>query len=145
MSSYLELLAKIKMVLELLQFLNCFAGSGAVVLKSKCFLDNLFIENMIEDSFDESISVMLVQYWAGWKSEVQWRSQKAEKDTHQRETTRTSSDSLQLCPFSKWELLLKERICSQREQILSIKSSFLWYGKSLLPHRVTSLECYYFY
>ena len=31
------------------------------------------------------------------------------------------------------------------EQILSFKSSFLWYDKSLLPHWVTSLECYYFY
>ena len=51
-------------------------------------------------------------------------------NVHQRETTtRSSSDSLQLCPFSKWELLLKERICSQRERILSFKSSswiFSW-------------------
>ena len=37
---------------------------------------------------------------------------------HQRETTGSSSDSLQLCPFSKLELLLKEGICFQREQIL---------------------------
>ena len=43
-------------------------------------------------------------------------------------------DSLQLHPFSKWELLLKERSCSQREQILSLKSSSLSYGKPLLPH-----------
>ena len=28
---------------------------------------------------------------------------------HQRETSGTSSDSLQLRPFSKWELLLKEQ------------------------------------
>ena len=35
-------------------------------------------------------------------------------------------------PFSKLELLLKDRICSQREQILSFKSSSIWYGKSLL-------------
>ena len=26
----------------------------------------------------------------------------------------------------------------------SFKSSFLWHGKSRLPHQVTSLECYYF-
>ena len=32
---------------------------------------------------------------------------------HQRETTVLSNDSLQLHPFSKWELLLKERICYQ--------------------------------
>ena len=49
---------------------------------------------------------------------LQWRSQNAEKVTHtQRENTGSSNDSLQLCPFSKWELLLKERICSQRKRI----------------------------
>ena len=75
----------------------------------------------------------------------QWHSQNTEKSyAHQRETTGSSSDSLQLCPFSKWKLLLKERICSQREQNLSFKSSSLWYVKSLLPHKVTSLEYYYF-
>ena len=46
--------------------------------------------------------------------------------------------------FFKWELLLKGRICSQRERIVSFKSSSLWYDKSLLPHWVTSLECYFF-
>ena len=39
---------------------------------------------------------------------------------------------------------LKERICSQRERILSFKSSSLSYGNSLLPHEVSSLECYFF-
>ena len=39
-----------------------------------------------------------------------------------RETTGSSNDSLQLRPFSNWKLLLKERIRSQREQILSFKS-----------------------
>ena len=34
------------------------------------------------------------------------------KFAHQRETTGSSNDFLQLCPFSKWDLLLKERICS---------------------------------
>ena len=34
---------------------------------------------------------------------------------HQRETTGTNRDYLPLRPFSKLELLLKERICSQRE------------------------------
>ena len=48
-------------------------------------------------------------------------------------------------PFSKWELLLKKRICSQREQILSFKSSSLWYVKSLttlgdLPRMCTFLN-----
>ena len=40
-------------------------------------------------------------------------------------TTGSSNVSLQLRPFSKWELLSKERICSQREQILSFLSSSL--------------------
>ena len=43
---------------------------------------------------------------------------------HLRETTGSNSDSLQLRPFLKWELILKERICSQRERILSFKSIF---------------------
>ena len=38
----------------------------------------------------------------------------------QRETTESSKDSLKLHPFSKSELLLKERIRSQSEQILSL-------------------------
>ena len=47
------------------------------------------------------------------------------KYAHQRETTGSSNDSLQLHPFSNWELLLKERICSRRERILSFMSSSL--------------------
>ena len=58
---------------------------------------------------------------------------KVESNAHQRETTVSSSVFFQLRPFSEWVLLLKERICSQREQIPSFKSSSLWYGKSLLP------------
>ena len=41
----------------------------------------------------------------------------------------TSLKGKNLIFLSKWELLLKERICSQRERILSFKISFLWYGK----------------
>ena len=55
---------------------------------------------------------------------TQWRTQNAEKYyTHQRETTGTSSEFHQLCPFSNWVILLKERICSHGERILSFKSS----------------------
>ena len=62
------------------------------------------------------------------------------------ETSGSNSGSLQLRPFLKWELLLKERICSQTgEQILSFKSSSLWYEKSLLPHLKNSHECYFVY
>ena len=64
---------------------------------------------------------------------------------HQREATGSSSDSLQLRPFLKWELLLKEIICSKRERILALKSSSLWYGKLPLSHKVTSLEFYFYY
>ena len=62
---------------------------------------------------------------------------------HQRETTGSSSDSPQLRPFTQWELLLKERICSQRERIRerilffyksSSLCSSLCYGKSLKYH-----------
>ena len=45
------------------------------------------------------------------------------KYAYQRETTVSINDSLQLRPFSKWEPLLKEIICSKRERILSLKSS----------------------
>ena len=44
---------------------------------------------------------------------------------HQRETTGSGIYSLQSRPFSKWELLLMERIGSQRERILSFMSSSL--------------------
>ena len=47
----------------------------------------------------------------------------------------SSNDSLQVRPFSNGELLLKERICSQRERILSFKSSSLRYEKSLFSLR----------
>ena len=33
---------------------------------------------------------------------------------------------------------------SQRERILCFKSSYLRYGKSLSPHKVRSIGCYYF-
>ena len=39
----------------------------------------------------------------------------AEPCAHQSESAGSSSGSLQLRPFSKWELLLKERICSLPE------------------------------
>ena len=50
---------------------------------------------------------------------------------HQRETTRSSNVSLQFRPFSKLELLFRERICFQRERALSFMSSSLKYGKTL--------------
>ena len=53
---------------------------------------------------------------------------------YQKETTGTSNDSLQLCPFSKWELLLKEKNLLPERVNSFIKSSSLWYRKSLLPH-----------
>ena len=49
---------------------------------------------------------------------------------------------LQLCPFSQLWLLLKERICSLREQILSFKRSPLWYWVTISPHWVISLNVF---
>ena len=54
---------------------------------------------------------------------IQWR-QNTEKVTH---IKKRLLDQV-IIPFLKWEILLKERICSQREQILSFKSSSLKYG-----------------
>ena len=54
--------------------------------------------------------------------DLQWRSQNMKSYAHQREPTGSSSDLVQLRPFSKWELLSKESICSQRERFLSLKS-----------------------
>ena len=52
-----------------------------------------------------------------------------------KETTGSISNSLQLRPFSKWELLmLPEGAIFVWEQILFFKSSSLCYRKSLLPH-----------
>ena len=74
-------------------------------------------------------------YWKYGTDKVPCRSQNTGKSyARQRETTGSGNDSLQLRPFSKWELLFKERICSQWERILSFKSSFLWYGNHVLPH-----------
>ena len=59
----------------------------------------------------------------------QWRDRNAEKVPYiKKKTTGSSSDFRQMRTFSKWELLLKERICPQREQILSFKNSSLCYG-----------------
>ena len=52
-----------------------------------------------------------------------------ELNTNQRETIEMRSNYHQLHPFSKWGLLLMERICSQGELILSFKSSSSLNGK----------------
>ena len=82
----------------------------------------------------------LIQAWLAWNHSYSVRT-----TDEQWETTTSTNDSLQLRRFLKWELLLKERICSQRDRILSFKSSSLRYGKSPLPHTVSFLGCYYFY
>ena len=59
----------------------------------------------------------------------QWRSKNAENVTHIKGRLLDQAViPLQSRPFSKWELLLKERIRSQRGRILSFKSSSFWYG-----------------
>ena len=56
------------------------------------------------------------------------------KLAHQRETTGSSSDSLQLRPFSKWELLLKDRICSLWEQIEYAPSGSKFFPLRAVPY-----------
>ena len=52
----------------------------------------------------------------------QWRSKNAEKSyVHQRETTGTSNDSLQLRPFLKWEILLKKRTCPRGSELFPLR------------------------
>ena len=68
-------------------------------------------------------------------SSPQWRSQNADKVyAHQRETTGLSSDSLHLRPFLDWNFSSRKEFAPRTERILSLNSSSLWYGKSLLPH-----------
>ena len=58
-----------------------------------------------EDRFLEIVPMWL-------KKIVQWRSQSAKKVTHIKGRLLDQAVILQLRPFSKWELLLKERIRS---------------------------------
>ena len=59
---------------------------------------------------------------------VQWRIQTAEKVTHIKGRLLYQAMILyKIRPFSKWEFLLKEKICSHRERILSFKSRSLNY------------------
>ena len=69
---------------------------------------------------------------------------------HQKGTTGSRSVSLQLCPFSKWKLLLKERICyANKKRDYWIKQCFSSFvslsemgtsikGKNLLPEGANS-------
>ena len=66
-------------------------------------------------------------FWICACTKQRWKSYE-----HRRETTVSSNDSLQLRHFSKWELLLKERIFSQMVLILSFRSE-------LFPLRVVPL------
>ena len=59
---------------------------------------------------------------------------------HPSETPKISIDSHQLCLYSKWGLILKERICSQWERILSFKNSL-----DNMKQRFFTLNVYNFY
>ena len=70
------------------------------------------------------ISVTLSPALSKYIIDVHRRSDSAERrksNAHQRETTVSNNDSQQLRPFSKWELLLKERICSQRSEFFPLR------------------------
>ena len=55
---------------------------------------------------------------------LQWHSQYAKSYAQKREIIGSSSDSLRLRPFLKWELLIKERICSQKKEFAPKGSKF---------------------
>ena len=65
---------------------------------------------------------------------IQWRSQNAEKKyAHKRETTGLRSDSLQLPPFSKWELLLRNEFAPRGRELVPLRA--VPYGMEIfLPH-----------
>ena len=64
----------------------------------------------------------------------QWRSKNAEKVTHIKGRLLEQAVILLIVSLFIIGTSLKGEKCSHREQILSIKSSSYWYGKSLLPH-----------
>ena len=87
-------------------------------------------EQMIHNDFSLDLTVL-----KPYTHINQWRSQNGEKVMHIKGRLLDHAVILFYCIlFLKWELHLKERICSQRERILSFKGSSLWFGKSLLPH-----------
>ena len=62
------------------------------------------------------------QFFQPWKSYA-----------HQRETTGLSSDSLQLCPFSKWKLLLNKEFAPSGSEFFPLRTIQVGMKKSLLP------------
>ena len=65
---------------------------------------------------------------------AQWRSQNAEKVKHIKGRQLDQAVILLIVSLFIMGTSHKGKNCSHREQILSFKSSFFWYGKSLLPH-----------
>ena len=55
---------------------------------------------------------------------IQWRSDNAEKVTHIKETIGSNNDSLQLRPFSKWELPLGANSFLYEKSIYTTQKSF---------------------
>ena len=75
---------------------------------------------------------------------LNWRGQNAEKGMHIKGRLLDQAMILfNYVPFQN-ENFSKSKKCSQREQIFSFKSCPSWCDTPLLPHWVTSLECYYF-
>ena len=76
---------------------------------------------------------------------LQCRSKNAEKVTHIKwRPLETKQWFSSIASRLKMGTSLKgENSLLERERIISFKSSSIWYEKSLLPHWVTSLECYY--
>ena len=70
-----------------------------------------------------------VVHWIISEHTDQWRSQNAEKVTHIKRRLLDQAMILFDCVPFQMGTSLKGKNCSQRELILSFKSSFLWYGK----------------
>ena len=70
------------------------------------------------------VNTKLVMASIHWSS-AQWRSQNAEKLWTSKGDYCIKQWFSSIASLFKWELPLKERICSQREQIFSFKSSLL--------------------
>ena len=75
---------------------------------------------------------------------TQWHSQNAELRTSKGDYWDKKWFS-SIASLFKMELLLKKEFAPRGSQFFPLKSSSFWYGRSLLSHQVTSLECFYYF
>ena len=115
-----------------------------------------YINLDFEDGFPQNASLKLEldfrpakkQMSACWcqkdRNVTQWRSQNAEKVTHIKGRLLGQAMILVNCvPFQNWNSLKGKNLLPEGANSF-LYWPFLLVLKSLLPHWVTSLECYYF-